>query len=118
MKGIVMFLSYLLGSAGIAQMVSCNEIEGNIPQQEVAVSNPGTIQSFYNKNTNNKSKHPSGDKSKNNSAEKVLICDGTSSKKYHKDTCYGLRNCRGELKWVTLAEAEKVNRTPCGICYR
>lgn len=51
------------------------------------------------------------------SSEKVYICTGPQSKVYHKsDDCYGLTNCSGEIKRVTLSEAEDMGRRPCEIC--
>ena len=49
----------------------------------------------------------------------VYICTGGSSKRYHKtDSCKGLDNCQASVKKVTLAYAEKIERTPCKICYK
>ena len=52
-------------------------------------------------------------------SSKVYICTGGSSKKYHKtSSCTGLSRCSGEVKSITLDEAKKIGRTPCGICYK
>lgn len=49
---------------------------------------------------------------------KVYICTGRSSKRYHKTSrCEGLRRCSGEIRAVSVAEAERMGRTPCKICY-
>lgn len=39
------------------------------------------------------------------------------SKGYNKN-CRGLGNCKGEIKQISLEEAKKKGRTPCGYCYR
>lgn len=49
----------------------------------------------------------------------VYICDSSSAERYHKTKdCRGLRNCRHGIKEITLAEAERLGRTPCKICYK
>ena len=49
----------------------------------------------------------------------VYICTGPQSKRYHKtSTCKGLKSCSKEIKKITLEEAKKLNRTPCGYCYK
>ena len=49
--------------------------------------------------------------------EKVYICTGSSSKRYHsKKNCRGLSNCGGTIKEITVEQAEKQGRTPCKIC--
>lgn len=51
-------------------------------------------------------------------AQKVYICTGASSKRYHKTrNCNGLRNCGGQIKEVTLEHAREIGRTPCKVCY-
>lgn len=53
------------------------------------------------------------------SNQKVYICTGSSSRCYHKtSTCYGLNNCKGEIKKITLEEAQRMGRRECGICYK
>lgn len=50
--------------------------------------------------------------------ETVVICKGTNSERYHKsEHCRGLKYCRGGLAVVSKSEAERIQRTPCGICY-
>ena len=50
--------------------------------------------------------------------DKVYICTGGSSKRYHAtDNCRGLGNCSGEIIDITIDEAEGLGRTPCKICY-
>lgn len=53
----------------------------------------------------------------NEGADKVYICTGGSSQCYHsRNTCSGLRRCSGEIKQITLEQAQKMNRRPCKIC--
>lgn len=48
----------------------------------------------------------------------VYICTGKYAKAYHKSTdCRGMKACKGETKTVTLEQAQKMGRTPCGYCY-
>jgi hypothetical protein len=50
---------------------------------------------------------------------KVIICTGEYSKVYHKTgRCKGLKNCKAEIKTVTLEQAQKLNRRPCKMCYK
>lgn len=52
-------------------------------------------------------------------SSKVYICTGPKSKRYHYDsTCKGLSSCSGEVREVSLSEAQKMRRTPCRICAR
>jgi hypothetical protein len=52
-----------------------------------------------------------------NDEQKVYICTGSSSKRYHsKKNCRGLSNCGGTIKELTIEQAEKQGRTPCKIC--
>lgn len=47
----------------------------------------------------------------------VYICTGSSSYAYHANkNCSGLNNCKGEIKAVTIAEAEQQHRKPCKKC--
>lgn len=47
--------------------------------------------------------------------QKVFICTGNYSKKYHlQKNCKGLNNCKGEIEEVTLEQAKKLRRTLCG----
>ncbi len=49
----------------------------------------------------------------------VYICTGKSAKRYHKTKdCKGLNKCKGEIKKVTLAYAESIDKTPCKLCYK
>ena len=49
----------------------------------------------------------------------VYVCTGGSSKRYHKyRSCFGLNNCGGQIKEVSLQEAKRIGRTPCKICYK
>ena len=49
---------------------------------------------------------------------KVYICTGPKSECYHKTaSCRGLKNCSGQIKHVTLAEAQALHRRKCKICY-
>lgn len=47
----------------------------------------------------------------------VLVCLGSSSYAYHKGYCQGLKKCRASVETISLKEAEKMGRTPCGYCY-
>lgn len=51
------------------------------------------------------------------SSDKVLICNSTTAKKYHKSQCSGLDNCTHSISSVTKSEAAEIGRTPCLICY-
>ena len=47
----------------------------------------------------------------------VYICTGGSSERYHaSDDCRGLSRCKGDIKGITIAEAQDMGRTPCKIC--
>lgn len=48
---------------------------------------------------------------------KVIICTGEYSKCYYKYKCRGIKNCKGEIKYVKLSEALKTRRK-CLICYK
>jgi len=49
----------------------------------------------------------------------VYICTGQYAKAYHKSrNCRGLGNCRGDIKQVSIEEAKRMERTPCGYCYK
>lgn len=53
----------------------------------------------------------------NTPGEKVYICTGSSSKRYHsRKNCRGLSNCGGTIKELTVEQAENQGRTPCKIC--
>lgn len=48
---------------------------------------------------------------------KVLICTGSSSTSYHIDPdCYGLQNCSEQISQISLSEAIRKGRKPCGFC--
>lgn len=52
------------------------------------------------------------------SSQKVFICTGPQSECYHKSSdCRGLKKCSKSIKSVSLAEAKKMHRRPCGYCY-
>ena len=49
----------------------------------------------------------------------VWICTGPRSRKYHNSKyCKGLRKCSGELKSISISEAESIGRKPCKNCYK
>lgn len=51
--------------------------------------------------------------------EYVYICNGPSSKKYHKTSnCRGLSNCSTAKQKLSKADAVKKGRTACKICYK
>lgn len=55
----------------------------------------------------------------NSNSAKVWVCTGGSSKRYHLTSkCKGLNSCRGDIKEITLEEAEDQGKTPCRICYK
>lgn len=57
--------------------------------------------------------------STNNSEVKVYICQGSWSECYHKTKdCEGLERCTTNLREITLEEAKKMGRRPCGYCYK
>lgn len=50
-------------------------------------------------------------------SKSVYICTGDYSKRYHKtDDCYGLSNCRAQIKEISISKAERMGRTPCEKC--
>ncbi len=52
------------------------------------------------------------------SEDKVIICGGKSSTKYHKNaSCLGLENCKGGLYEITKPDAQSKGLTACSICY-
>lgn len=64
------------------------------------------------------SKDKERDKTAEKSEKMVYICTGGSSERYHaSDDCRGLCRCKGDIKGVTMAEAQDMGRTPCKICY-
>jgi hypothetical protein len=49
---------------------------------------------------------------------KVFICTGEYAYAYHKHAkCRGLKQCRAEIKQLTIAQAKELKREkPCGYC--
>ena len=47
--------------------------------------------------------------------ERKVIVTGSGSAYHHDESCSGLENARS-MKWVTVSEAERMGRHPCGIC--
>lgn len=63
------------------------------------------------------SKDKERDKTTEKSEKIVYICTGGSSERYHaSDDCRGLSRCKGDIKGITIAEAQDMGRTPCKIC--
>ena len=49
----------------------------------------------------------------------VYICTGPQSKRYHlTSNCRGLGSCSGEIKRVTVTQAQQLGRTPCKWCFK
>lgn len=54
-----------------------------------------------------------------NQSEKVYVCHGPKSKRYHKTpNCKGLCRCSTDIRQMTRQEAEAKHYTPCRICYK
>lgn len=52
------------------------------------------------------------------STQKVYVCTGPKSKRYHRSAhCRGLKKCSRDVKKVSWEEAKKMGRTPCGYCF-
>jgi len=52
-----------------------------------------------------------------NSQQKVYICTGSKAYAYHiNKKCSGLSRCSGDIKQITLSEAEAQHRKPCKKC--
>ncbi|WP_301345958.1 MULTISPECIES: hypothetical protein [Muribaculaceae] len=48
----------------------------------------------------------------------VYICTGPKAKVYHSTSkCKGLKKCSGSVKKITKAEAQKIGRRACKVCY-
>ena len=48
----------------------------------------------------------------------VWICNSKTANHYHShEDCRGLKNCKSEIKKVTLKYALSINRKACKICY-
>lgn len=61
---------------------------------------------------------PANSTDKEQSSVQVYICTGASAKAYHaKSNCRGISGCKGTVKKVSLAEAKKMGRSACKICY-
>lgn len=55
----------------------------------------------------------------NQNGEKVIVCTGKYSKRYHSSVlCKGIKNCKGSIKMITLNKAIESGKTACGYCYR
>ena len=53
-----------------------------------------------------------------NSSSTVYICTGPKAKVYHSiSTCRGMSRCSEKVIPVTLAQAEKMGRRECKICW-
>ena len=53
----------------------------------------------------------------NDNSKEVYICTGKYSHSYHRSkTCNGLNNCSGEIKKISLEDAERAY-DKCKICY-
>ncbi|MDO9152951.1 MAG: hypothetical protein Q7U47_04460 [Paludibacter sp.] len=49
---------------------------------------------------------------------KVYVCTSIASKRYHKSTeCEGMQACKAIMRIVTLDDAKRFGKTPCGFCY-
>ncbi len=62
----------------------------------------------------------STDAKETNSTEKgvVYICTGLNARKYHSSPdCRWLENCSGEIKEITIEEAQRQGKTPCKGCH-
>ncbi len=50
-----------------------------------------------------------------NVGDKVYVCMGKSSKRYHyNQKCRGLSNCSTKIHEITLTRAKEMGRTLCG----
>ena len=49
--------------------------------------------------------------------EKVLICKSGGAYAYHNSMCRGLKECTHTIERVSISEATKLKRKPCGYCY-
>lgn len=47
--------------------------------------------------------------------ERKVIVTGSGKAYHHDESCRGLANARS-MEWVTVSEAERMGRHPCGIC--
>jgi len=47
----------------------------------------------------------------------VVVCTGNYAYAYHSsNSCRGLNRCKGAIETISLDEAIKMGRKPCGIC--
>jgi len=52
-------------------------------------------------------------------SSKVYICDSPWAECYHRySDCEGLELCNRSIKEITLNQAQKMGRRPCGFCER
>ncbi len=50
--------------------------------------------------------------------QKVLICNSKSSYAYHNKYCRGLKQCKSDVREVSVEQAKKMGKgKPCGYCY-
>lgn len=53
-----------------------------------------------------------------NEARGIYICTGLNAKKYHSSPeCRWLENCSGEIKEITIEEAQRQGKTPWKGCH-
>lgn len=53
-----------------------------------------------------------------NGTKTVYICTGPKAQVYHSSaTCRGMNRCSEEIKAISLANAEKMERRKCKICW-
>ena len=53
------------------------------------------------------------------SENKVYICTGNQSYRYHKtEYCIGLSKCSQSIEEWSMEEAKRLGRTPCRLCYQ
>jgi hypothetical protein len=58
--------------------------------------------------------------SKENKREEttVLICKSENAYAYHSHKCSGLQRCKAEIASIRIAEAKKLGKSACKICYK
>jgi hypothetical protein len=47
----------------------------------------------------------------------VLVCKGPRSYAYHDHFCQGLKKCSVQIEKMSIDEAKRLDRIPCGYCY-
>lgn len=52
------------------------------------------------------------------SQDVVLVCQGPDAYAYHKNYCRGLQQCGYSVVKMSVPEAVKRGRKPCGNCYK